>query len=92
MRCQKIRSHCPLSTGNSRHVAKALASTHWLEAIAELFFRTLCQITSPGYALSAVLFSYSVNFTEYVAIKPRLCPCLCVCVRVCVCHLYSPNG
>ena len=31
------------------------------------------------------LFLYLVNFTDYVAINPRVLVCLCVCVSVCLC-------
>ena len=41
-------------------------------------------------------FLYSVNLTEYVAMKLKVCVCVCfcvcVCVSVCVWQRYSPNG
>ena len=33
----------------------------------------------------SLLFLYSVNLTEYVAMEPRVCVCMYVCMCVCVC-------
>ena len=32
-----------------------------------------------------LLFLYSVNLTEYVAMEPRVCVCMYVCMCVCMC-------
>ena len=43
------------------------------------------------HSVQAILFLYSVNLTEYVAMDPRVSVCVSVCLCVCLCHLYSPN-
>ena len=49
-------------------------------------------IARPRFFFTHPWFLYSVIFTEFIAMEPRVCVCVCVCVFVCLSVCLSVCG